>query len=131
MKNYLFIFVLCVLFATSACSTPRERFYDDKASVIKVEGIEELKSILRSALEESDEFEYEIESTFVTTGYHGGRAVCTYHVLTTDGKYLEYNVHGAERIIRTYHVYYDPYADDKIEESIGKYYFDGKEFYCN
>ena len=132
MKKYLLVFVLCVLFATSACaSSPSERFYSDKASVTKVERAEELNSVLRSALEESDEFEYEIESTYVVAGYYGGRATCTFYVLTTDGKYLDYKVNGAERLIRICHIYYNPYAEDEENEPIGKYFFDGKELYCN
>lgn len=131
MKKFFMIFVLCFLFAGTACSSPRERFYDDKSSVEAVGRAKELNSILRTALEESDEFKYEIESTYVTAGYFGGRAACTFHVLTTDGKYLDIRVHGAERLIRILHVYYSPYEDEQEDEEIGKYFYHEKELWCN
>ena len=131
MRKVFLIFVLCFVVAASGCSTPSEKFYADKSSVTKVERASELNSVFRSALEESDEFEYEIESTYVTAGYDDGMAKCYFYVLTKDGKYLSYEVEGAERIIQICHIYSGPYDDYEEEEPIGKYHFDGKCLYRN
>ena len=113
------MFLVVLMLTTAACSTPKEKFYSDKGNVRSGYCVEELNSAFTDALRNSDEFDSEIEDSFVTVGYMHGNCYANFNVLTTEGNYLSFKIKDSLRIYKMS----DPMIPehDRIHEPVGEY----------
>ena len=130
-KFFTIVSLVVFLFVCTSCASAEERFYSEKKSITVVEMAPELNATFRDAFE--PEVDYEIKDTFVSLGYYGGSAFCTFHVLSTDGKYYTYSVSSAREAERLFWIVSPEVPESQRPEdtTIGKFFFDGKELYTN
>ena len=123
--------VIVTLFVCTSCASAEERFYSDKQGIEVVDLAPELNATFREAVEPY--VDYTIEDTFVSLGYSGGAAYCTFHVLSTDGEYYTYNVRSIRDAERLYLLASPnvPLSERPEDPNIGKFFLDGKELFTN
>ena len=123
--------VIVTLFVCTSCASAEERFYSEKKGIEVVDLAPELNATFREAVE--PQVDYTIEDTFVSLGYSGGAAYCTFHVLSTDGEYYTYNVRSIRDAERLYLLVSPnvPESERPEDQTIGKFFLDGKELCTN
>lgn len=123
--------VIVSLFVCTSCASAEESFYSEKDHIEVVELAPELNATFREAVEPN--VDYEIKDTFVSLGYYGGSAYCTFHVLSTDGEYYTYNVRSIKEAERLYLLASPnvPLSERPEDPNIGTFFLDGKELYTN
>jgi len=75
---------LAVLLTACKAATPVGRFYDDKASIVELEGVEDLKAAFDEALMNCDFFNSEIKDSYVVIWSESGDIYAAYNVLTEE-----------------------------------------------